>query len=301
MGRRRQSRHRLIVQKLNGSKLQGASRSMNLRDAGFYLECEDNNGVSTDESVRVQFVDVKYVAHVKSYDGKFDKSEEYQQYNAGGTHVVVSFKGGEIQEGVTMHAYVPGHTRFYLIPMDPNSNFINILVEATALERVYTPEEYRALMVQEKELRKQRKADLSSSSQSVDLDSNNSNGALLDTTSEEDNSTLSQEESMGDFYFETHNYPGALAEYEVARKIHPNSPRLQRKCVVTTVNIGIQYIKSREYPNALEFMEAALKIDPKNPHAKKKAKQLKKIIQKTERRMREYYEQQAKGPDDQAL
>lgn len=274
---------------------------MNLRDAGFYLECEDDNGASTDESVRVQFVNVKYVAHVKSYDGKFDHNEEYQQYNAGGTHVVVRFKDGEIQEGVTMHAYVPGHARFYLIPMDPNSNFINILVEASAVERVFTPDEYRAMTVQEKELRKQRKADLSTPRRSVDLDNNDSDAALPDMGTEEDNSTLSQEESMGDFYFETHNYPGALEQYEVARKIHPNSPRLQRKSVVATVNIGIQHIKSREYPRALEFMESALTIDPKNPHAKKKAKQLKKIIEKTERRMREYYEQQAKGPDDGGL
>jgi hypothetical protein len=37
-------------------------------------------------------------------------------------------------------------------------------------------------------------------------------------------------------------------------------------------------------------MERALEIDPENPQAKKKAKQLRKIIEKTQKRMQAYYE-----------
>lgn len=293
--RRRHGRHHLIVRFTDGKKALGTCRSMNLREAGFYLEREDETGISTDESMRVQFVDVKYVAHVKSYSGKFNRDDEYQQYNPGGSHIVVRYKDGEIQEGVTMHAYVPGHPRFYLIPLDPNSNSINILVEASAVERVYTPQEYKALLAQEKEAKKQHKQAAKEAKHAHTDTPFDSDAGALREGEEEEESTLSQEESMGDFYFETHNYPGALEQYEAARRAHPTSSRLQRKAVVATVNIGIQYIKTREYPKALGYMESALGIDPKNPHARKKAKQLKKIIEKTERRMREYYEQQSKG------
>ena len=196
-----------------------------------------------------------------------------------------------------MHAYVPGHPRFYMIPSDRNSKFINVLVEAAAVERVFSPDEYREYAKQEKEARRQRKEAARAAASGVategggDMDSDS---VILNTPSEPE-AALSQEESMGDFYFETHNYPGALEQYELARAAFPNSVRLRRKVVVATVNIGIQYIKSREYPQALVYMEQALELEPKNPHAKKKAKQLRKVIEKTEKRMREYYEQQAKG------
>lgn len=289
VGRKRHGRHQLVVQFVNGSKAQGVCRSMNLREAGFYLEIEDDTGQPTSESLRVQFVDLKYVAHVKSYDGQFDKNEDYQQYNPGGTHVVVRFRDGEVIEGVTMHAYVPGHPRFYLIPTDRNSNFLNVLVEAAALERVYSPDEYREFAKQEKEARRaQKEATRTSSGGGGDLDSDS---VVMEMTIEPE-AELSQEESMGDFYFETHNYNGALEQYQIARRAFPNSRRLRKKVVVATVNIGIQYIKSREYPQALVYMEKALELEPKNPHARKKAKQLRKVIEKTERRMREYYEQQ---------
>lgn len=291
VGRKRHGRHQLVVQFVNGSKAQGVCRSLNPREAGFYLEIEDDNGYPTSESVRAQFVDIKYVAHVKSYDGQFDKSEDYQQYNPGGTHVVVRYPDGEVIEGVTMQAYVPGHPRFYLIPADRNSNFLSVLVEAGSVERVYTPDEYRARVQQEKEARRQQKEVARASSGGGDLDSDS---MVMDTPSEPE-AALSQEESMGDFYFETHNYTGALEQYQNARRAFPNSVRLRRKAVVATVNIGIQYIKSREYPKALVYMEQALELEPKNPHARKKAKQLQKVIEKTERRMREYYEQQSNG------
>ena len=72
------------------------------------------------------------------------------------------------------------------------------------------------------------------------------------------------------------------------------SVRLNKKIVVSLINIGIQYIKSRDYPVALEYMDRALERDPNNPHAKKKTKQLRKVIEKTQRQMREYHEQRSK-------
>jgi tetratricopeptide (TPR) repeat protein len=293
--RKRHGRQHLVVHYVDGSKVQGTCRSMNLQGAGFYLEFEDDAGISTEESGRIQFSEIKYVANVKSYTGKFDRHQEFQEYTPGGSHIVVKFRDGEIAEGTTMHAYVPDHPRFYLIPHDPNSNHINMLIEQSALERVYEPQEYLAEMKREKELRKQQKeASKLASSQEFGGD-----GGGADSGS--DTSELSQEESMGDFYFGTHNYPGALEQYQVAFLAHPDSARLKKKVVVTLINIGIQFIKSREYPRALEYMERAAEIDPRNPHAKKKAKQLRKIIEKTKRRMRDYYEQQSGGSSSEEL
>ena len=266
--RKRHGRHHLLVYFKDGRKAQGTCRSMNLKEPGFFLECEDNQGISTNESIRVSFDEIKMVCNVKSYTGNFDKRESYQEYAAGGSHIIVRFFDREIVEGVTMNAYVPNNQRFYLIPRDPSSNNINILVETSAIDSVFTPEEYLAQQHEKKEKKQ-------STNESV-------------TEEPVKDVELGQEESMGDFYFETHNYPSACEQYLLAEKQNADSPRIEKKIVVAIVNIGIQYIKTRDYRQALQYMEQALERDPDNPHAKKKAKQLKHTIEKTERRMRDY-------------
>lgn len=286
--RKKHGRQHLVVHYANGKTAQGISRSMNTREAGFFLEIEDSKGILTGDTERIQFGDIKYIANVKSYSGKFDPADQHPEYNATGSPVVVRFRDGEVLDGTTMHNYVPNEPRFYLIPHDPMSNNINILIEQSAIERVFTPEEYeteKSLAKEQKAQRRKNDSDLrrrAADSESVD--------DMADDAIPEPE--LSQEESMGDFYFETHNYPSALEQYVMARNKAPHSVRLRKKVTVSTLNIGIQYIKSREFPKALEYMEQALVLDPKNPHAKKKAKQLRKTIEKTERRMREYYADQ---------
>ena len=158
-----------------------------------------------------------------------------------------------------------------MIPVDAGSNNITILIEAAAVEAVYTPEEYAQLEVKKP-----------AEKESVAL-------VTKDTTG------IGQEESMGDFYFETRTYGTALEQYLLALRSHPDSQRLKTKVAVASINIGIQHIKKREYPKALACMEIALDNDPNNIHAKKKAKQLQKIIEKTERRMRAYAKQSERG------
>jgi hypothetical protein len=65
---------------------------------------------------------------------------------------------------------------------------------------------------------------------------------------------------------------------------------LRKKNLAATLNIGIGFVKRRDYPKALEWMERALEIDPDNEVAKRKAKQLTKVIEKTQRRMQAYRE-----------
>ena len=286
--RKKHGRQHLIIHFSNGENAYGIARNLNTREVGFFLEVEDPEAGLTGETLRVHFDQVKYIANVKSYSGKVDPTQEHPQYNPTGSPIVIRFQDGEILEGTTMHNYVPTEPRFYLIPHDPMSNNINVLVEKTSIDRVFTPEGYE----DERRLEKERKKELKAQKKDSQLNRRASDG---DSDLQEAGATepaLSQEESMGDFYFETHNYPNALEQYVAAYQKAPHSVRLSKKVSVSNYNIGVQFIKSREFPKALEYMEQSLAMDPNNPHAKKKAKQLRKTIEKTERRMREYYEEQ---------
>lgn len=277
--RKRHARHALVVHFRDGHREQGVCHAMNVRESGFHLEIEDDNGVATGQTQRVRFADVKCVCNVKSYTGKFDPSEAYQEYTPGGSEIVVEFQDGEIVEGTTMNVYDPDQARFYLIPKDPNTNNINILVEHAATAGVYTREEWEARKTAERERRREERAA---------------------PVAEVEHTELSQEETMGDFYFEQHNYQPALEQYTIAAEKFPRSSRLRKKRLVATINVGIAHMKRRDYPKALEWMEKALEIDPDNPHALKKAKQLRKVIEKTEKRMKAYYEgklHQGQKPD----
>jgi tetratricopeptide (TPR) repeat protein len=266
-GRKRHQRHALIVHLRDGHREQGVSHAMNIRESGFHLNCEDDSGIATGKNIRVRFADVKYVANVKSYSGKFDRSESFPGYPAGGSPIVVEFKDGETIEGRTVHAYNPEDPRFYLVPNDPHSNFINLLVEHSAVKAVYSAAEWASKKHAEAEQTRQEKA----------------TGTATPTVA-------TQEETMGDFYFEQHNYASAVEQYRIAEKKHPHSLRLRKKLLAATMNVGIGFVKRRDYPNALEWMKKALEIDPHNPVAEKKAKQLNKVIQKTQRRMKAYRE-----------
>jgi len=272
-GRQRRARQSLVAMFKNGQRAQGISRTMNLRDTGFHLEIEDNNGAATGESIRIRFEDLKCICHVKSYDGNFDPGESNQEYAPGGNSVVVEFDDGQVLRGKTQNMYNPDHPRFYVIPEDPNSNNINVLVEQAAINRVYSPEEY--------ELRAQETAAAAAAQKA----------SVAASESPEEGQTriaVEQEESMGDFYFEQRNYNPAVEQYRIAYQRFPESSRIRRKLVVASMNVGIGFIKSREYPKALSWMEKALELDPENEHAKKKSKQLSKVIEKTQRRMQEY-------------
>ncbi len=266
--RKRHSRHSLIAYFKDGRREQGVCHAMNIRESGFHLSCEDDNGAATEKSVRIRFRDLKSVANVKSYTGKFDKSQPYQEYTPGGADLIVEFEDGEVIEGGTVHAYDPDAPRFYFIPKDQSSNYINVLVERTAAAGIYTPEEWAERKAGKEEKRRQQKAE----------------GLPTGAT------PTSQEETMGDFYFEQHNYTGALEQYRIGALRTPDSTRLKKKMLASTLNIGIGHIKRRDYPKALEWMEMGLKIDPDNDAAQRKAKQLRKIIAKTTRRMQAYRE-----------
>ena len=253
--RRKHVRQRLVVRFNDGRLLCGVAFAMNLKESGFHLDLCGKNDATTGETVQVRFADLKAVFFVRSFDGKFDKEKlPPREISTDGSELVVKFKDGEIVRGYTAQHYDPDDPRFHLVPLDPRSNNISVLIERTATAGIYTPEQFQDLRSQERQVLK---------------------------TPEGVAATLSQEETMGDFYFETRNYNAALEQYHLAMAKFPQSHRIRKKIASADYNIGIQFIKRRQYPQALEQMEKVLKADSHNSHAHKKVLQLRHIIKKT--------------------
>ncbi len=252
--RRKHPRQRLVVRYLDGRTLYGVSFALNTREPAFHLDLVDANGTPVGQTVPVRFQDLKAVFLVKSFDGHFDKSLRYREYTPEGGELVVRFRDGEVVRGFSLQRYDPVEPRFHLIPSDPATNNISIVVERSAVEGVYAPEEYKAKLIEERE-------------------------ALGS-----DASGISQEESTGDFYFETRNYAAALEQYLDAAHKFPQVRRLQKKLFLTRYNVGIEHIKRREYDKALASLEFVLKADPRNERVRKKVAQLRHIVEKTQRK-----------------
>lgn len=267
--RKRQARQRLVVHFKNGAMEQGICFALNPKEASFHLDKVDDQGVTSEESVTVPFIDVKAVFYVKTFKGKKGGRTHHHADNtrsnhphrdptAEGTQIIAVFEDGEVVRGHTTHHYSSEDKRFFLIPDDPDDNNISILVEASALKGVYSPEEYEAKRKEEREVRKKEV--------------------------KEGKTALSQEETMGDFYFETRNYNAALEQYTAAQNKVGESGRVLKKIVLCKFNIGVQHIKRREYKKALSYMEEVLKFAPNNERARKKVHELRRIMQKEKRR-----------------
>lgn len=252
--RKKHPRQRLVVHFADGHVAYGISFHSNPKESTFHLDCTDVSGASTNERLTVEFRDIKAVFYVRSFDGKFNKHEPRPEVAAEGPELIVEFEDGENLRGHTTQNYRDDDPRFLLVPNDSNSNNISILVERAATVHVLTPKAYEAKAREEK----------------------------VERAKEGAPSTLCQEETMGDFYFETRNYPGALQQYEEANKKEPNSARIKRKVMVTKYNIAMQYVKRRDYRTALVKMNEVLELDPRNEHALKKVKKLRKIMEHLE-------------------
>lgn len=254
--RHKHIRQRLVVRFSDGRLVYGYCLALNPKEHGFHLEIADKvGGVGVGQTTPIRFSDLKAVFFVKSFDGNFDKSLRYREWSPEGNQMVVEFKDGEVIRGSTLHRYEPTDGRFYMIPDDPGSNNISILIESSSVAAVYTPQEYEARQ-------HEKKLEIMSAPQGADL---------------------SQEETLGDFDFETRNYHAALEKYQAAQKKFPQSSRIRRKILASQYNIGVQHVKRREFAMALEWMQKVLKADPENAHAKKKMIQLRRILDKSAR------------------
>lgn len=252
----RPERQRLVVRLKEGVSVCGICFAMNPKSDGFHLDEVDKEGEPVGKTRFVPFEDLKAVFYVKSFDGKFDPELRYKEWHPQGNAVVVEFEDGEVLEGHTFHPYRSTEVRFHLIPDDPNSNNISILVEKSAIRAVMTPEEYRS-----------RRDD----SLQQYLDGHKRQGH-------------SREELTGDFFFEQHDYSRAAKHYREARNEAVSGPRVRKKLSSAHYNIGVRLIKQHEYAKALTYMKAAVEDDPENERAEEKYNKLKRHLKKRQHR-----------------
>ncbi|NIA12556.1 MAG: hypothetical protein GWP08_00650 [Nitrospiraceae bacterium] len=247
--RRKHPRQRMVVRYLDGTSKRGICYVLNLQDTGFHLDLIDGNDAPIDESVFIPFADLKAIFLVKSFDGRFDQSARYREYDPEGGEIVVEFKDGEVLKGFAFRRFDKTDPRFHVIPSDNTGNNISVIVEMAAVERVYTAEEWE---------KKQEELGLDKGSQT----------------------NLSQEESTGDFYFEARNYTAALEQYRLAEEKFPSVRRLRTKVLSSQFNVGVQYIKDREYEKALAVMEAIHEVEPRNERVRRKIHKLRHVVRK---------------------
>jgi len=250
--RKKHPRQRLVVRYTDGRCEPGSCFALNLDDSGFNLDLVDRSGALTGQAKYVSFQDLKAVFFVKSFDGRFDKSVRYKEWTPAGAEMVVEFKDGETVRGFSFQRSTGAEPRFHLIPSDPETNNISILVERAAVKAVCAPEEYEAKRARERASRRETETPVH----------------------------MTQQESMGDFYFGTRDYAAALEQFKLALAKFPRLHRLRKKVLVSEYNVGMQHIKKHEYDKALACMERILESDPRNEHARKKASQLRRILAK---------------------
>ncbi len=253
--KKRQTRQRLVVRYRDGRTDYGMCLALNPRENSFHLERTDKKGITTGQTVQVRYTDLKAVYYVKSFDGKYDKTLRYKEWTPEGHEMVIEFIDGEILRGHALVRVDMDDLRFHVVPDDPTTNNITVLVERSAIKATYTPEEWEAKRAADHEARKKQP----------------------------DGTDLTQEETTGDFYFETRNYTAAIEQYALAARKAPQSGRIRKKILAAQFNIGIQHIKRREYKEAEECMQKVLKLDPHNTHAQKKVLQLRKIMERSGR------------------
>jgi len=227
--RKKRQKQRLVIRFTDGRLLKGTSYTIDLDAAGFHLTPQAGQA-SADENVFVRFADVKAVFFVRDFDGKFDRKTVEKEWAPEGSEVTVAFPDGEVIEGFSLVSLDEDRPRFHMIPKNYKGNNISLIVERANTLQVY---------------RGHTAADIKAEGQHDGKDA-----------------PLSQEETLGDFYFETKNYLAALSQYEEACKNHRGSTRLRRKVTLTKYNIGVQYIKTKEYQNAIEMFKEVLREEP---------------------------------------
>lgn len=251
--RRKHPRKLMVVRYKDGRREYGITYALNLRESGFHLDLVTPDGTPLEKTIPIQFDELKAVFIVKSFDGNYDKRLRHKEWNAEGEKLVVEFQDGEVIHGTTLLHYDAREPRFNLVPDEQETNNLSIIVERTAVKGIYTPEQYKAKVAEEWVAQKE---------------------------SGVGPAALTQEETTGDFYFETRNYPAALEQYRLAITKYPEAKRVQKKILTVYYNIGVEHIKRRDYAKALQYMEVVLKTDPHNERVLKKASQLRHIIEK---------------------
>lgn len=253
-GQPQEGRRMLIARTVLGQLVQGYWLHLNPEDSGFYIEEVDRHGKGRHNTRYVAYEGLKAVFLVRSFDGKTAGAPPVRIMNPRGEEIVVRFKDGETIHGRAWQPGKIGPPRFVLLPEDPESNNLAVLVEYAAVERVYTPDQFRDRL--HDELRT----------------------FLINHTHD----GLSKDEVTGDFFFKHHDYAEAARHYRQLMHLAPRSHRIRKKFITTEYNLASHHTRLHEYESALECMQRILALDPYNEKAKEKAHLLSKAIQRAQ-------------------
>lgn len=246
---------KLIIHFKNGRVLKGTTYKLDPRSLGFYLvPLESTQG---QDRIFVHFSDLKAIYFVRDFEGKFDPAEAVSEPASESQEVKIMFDDGEVVEGRILHHFDPACLRFFMVPVEENTNNISMLVERSALKGMEMDGFREGIFAEEE-------------------------GVAVSGIEERGRAPLSQSESMGDVYFSMKNYNAALAEYEKVQKEHPHDKRLALKISVCNFNRGVNFIKSRKYHEAKSEFEKIAEDDPIYEKAKKKIRKIEKILKEVQ-------------------
>lgn len=248
----RPERQRLVIHLKDGRIEYGACFAMNLEADGFKCDLLDKTGHPVNKTEKINFKDLKAVFYVKDFEGKPDKHAQLKEWHPLGGEMVVEFQDGECIRGHCLHVYRSDTPRFYLIPDDPDSNNVNILVERSATTGVYTVEEYKEKHKKEVRL-------------------------YLST---HQNPEKHEDELMGDFYFDKRQYRKALSCYDKAFQTGFYSTTLAKKMVTCEYNVAMIYVREKHYHRALKHLERANELEPGNDRVNSKIGQIRTVLSK---------------------
>ncbi len=260
--RKTAARNAIEVHYLDDRVEKGLCFALNPKEAEFHIERVDDSGAKTGHISHVRFGEIKYVRNVRRYDPR-GAMDGRAQFNADqGEDLVIEYPDGELLHVRTLRPQAHNEPRFYAL-LERNGKYepVITLIDKGAGVFVGSPDAHDA---RRRETRQEQKEELKASG------------------------PVSQEESMGDFYFGNHEYDDAIGQYKEAIKKQGKSARLKKKLIVATYNAGMHHVRHHRYPQALEYMDAVLLEDPNNSHAKEKARALQKRIDKTKRMMEQF-------------
>lgn len=126
----------VIVQYLDGRRLQGYTLDFDANKPGFHLHEADN---PSKEGLEVWMKGLKAVFFVKDFAGQSGYSER-KEFCDGETppaarKMRVEFLDGEVLAGYTM-GYHPSRQGFFFFPVDPASNNLRVFALVAATKRV---------------------------------------------------------------------------------------------------------------------------------------------------------------------
>ena len=128
---------KVVVHFIDDILVKGYVNDFNANRPSFHFY-EGITGSSLNQPILLEMKEIKAVFFVKTFEGNkeyFERKEFIQGDRVLGRKVEVAFIDGEVIRGSTVD-YDPLLLGFFLIPVDPNSNNIQIFVVSNAVMKI---------------------------------------------------------------------------------------------------------------------------------------------------------------------